>query len=576
MVAGGQGWSKIAIVAVALGALLAGSLGSVPDAVAGSVPARPNIVVIQTDDQTVEQMRVMERTRALLGERGATFENHYANWPLCCPSRATQLTGQYAHNHGVLGNSPPNGGFQAFDNSNTIALWLQDRGYTTAHVGKFLNGYGDVVPDGVDPVPPGWDEWYTADGSIQTVYSYTQNENGVLVEYGAEVEDFKQDVYTDRAEQLISEHIGSGDPLYLQLDYTAPHGGGPDPLPHPPGDCEGSAKPAARHATAFDAEPLPEDASFNEADVTDKPLAIQVLPLLDAVEIENLTRRYRCRTESLLSVDEGVAEVVAALRAERALRKTYVIFTSDNGFFTGEHRVANGKVRVYEPASAVPLIVRGPGVPEGVTPNDLTVNADLAATVLDLSGAQPTLTIDGRSLLPAAERPWIERGREVLIETRQYEAIHTQRYVWVEYRSGETELYDLREDPQQLLSLHDDPAYRPVRRRLVTRLAPLRRCAGFSCRTRPALDLELDGKRGRRGCTKPPVRARVEGSDERHVDVLRFLAGSKTVATDRRRPFRERLSRRELGGGGPVVIRVRASFIDGRRIGWERELRVCR
>jgi arylsulfatase A-like enzyme len=561
----------LAAVAAAAGVVAQADSGS---AARGKQPARPNIVIIQTDDQTVDSMRFMSSTRELLGERGATFRNSYVNWPVCCPSRATLLTGQYSHNHGVLGNSPPEGGFQAFDNDHTTALWLKARGYRTAHVGKFLNGYGNG--EGADPVPPGWDEWHTTDGRGQAVYEYPLNENGTLVEYGSEVEDFKQDVFTDRAVELIDEYVGAGAPLYLQVDYTAPHSGGPQPLPQPPADCQNSARPAARHATAFDSEPLPQDPSFNEADVSDKPPAIQDLPVLDEDAIANLTRRYRCRIESLLSVDEGVAEIVAALRARRALRNTYVIFTSDNGFFTGEHRVANGKTRVYEPSSRVPLILRGPGIPEGVGVRDLTINADLAATVVELSGASPTLAIDGRSLVPAATHPWLERGRELLIDTNQYEAVHTRRYVWVEYDTGEFELYDLREDPFQLESVHDAPAYAGVRQRLVTRLAALRTCAGFSCRQRPALRLELDFDRGRRGCARAPVRARVRGNDVPETAAVEFFVGGKLIARDGKRPFRERLSRRELGGAGGALVRARASLIDGRRLGWERRLRVCR
>ena len=266
--------------AVAAAALVAGSLGSGSTAAAGQAPTRPNIVVIQSDDQTAASIEFMDRTLALLGERGTTFANHYVNWPVCCPSRATLLTGQYSHNHGVLGNTPPEGGFQAFDNAHTTAVWLRRRGYTTAHVGKFLNGYGAGAGPG--PVPQGWDEWYTTDGAGgQAVYNYPLNENGTLVQYGQAVADFKQDVLTDRAVQLIDEHVGSGRPLYLQLDYTAPHFGGPEPLPQPPGDCQSSARPAPRHANAFDSEPLPQDASFNEADVSDKPTLIQELPLLD-------------------------------------------------------------------------------------------------------------------------------------------------------------------------------------------------------------------------------------------------------------------------------------------------------
>jgi N-acetylglucosamine-6-sulfatase len=565
---------RVAIAAAAVAAVIAGLLGSGSSATAGPASARPNIVVIQTDDQTVDSMQFMENTRRLLGRRGATFRNHYTNWPVCCPSRATMLTGQYSHNHGVLGNSPPEGGFEAFDNDNTTAIWLRDRGYTTAHVGKFLNGYGNG-PD-ADPVPPGWDEWYTGDGGTQFVYDYTLNENGTLVEYGSDLADFKQDVFTDLAVSLIDEHIGAGDPLYLHVDYTAPHSGGPNPLPHPPNNCENSARPAARHAHAFDDEPVPQDASFNEADVSDKPEAIQTLPLMDQAALNRLTRRYRCRIESILSVDEGVAEIVDALRAQGAMGNTYVFFTSDNGFFTGEHRVQNGKTRVYEPSSMVPLILRGPGVPRGVGVRDLTINADLAATFVDVSGADPTLAIDGRSLLPAARNPWVERGRELLIDTNQYEAVHTQRYVFVDYDTDEFELYDLREDPNQLRSRHDAAQYADVRERLETRLDALRTCAGPSCRRQPALRLELEFDRGPRKCARPPVIARVEGDDVGEVRRVEFFVGNRKVAADGDRPFRESLGRGELGGKGPALVRARASLIDGRRLGWERQLRICR
>ena len=571
------GSGRVALTAAAIAgvALAIGLAGGGSTAEAGKAPARPNIVVIQTDDQTVASMQFMEQAQELLSDRGATFRNHYVNWPVCCPSRATLLTGQYSHNHGVLGNNPPAGGFQAFDNANTTAVWLQSRGYVTAHVGKFLNGYGNAVAGAADPIPEGWDEWYTSDGNVQAVYEYPQNENGTYVTYGSEVEDFKQDVFTQQAVDLITEHVGAGDPLYLQLDYTAPHAGGPQPHPQPPADCQASARPAARYATAFDTEPLPQDPSFNEADVSDKPPAVANLPVLGAAAIANLTRRYRCRIESLLAVDDGVAAVVDALRDQEALGDTYLIFTADNGFFTGEHRVPGGKTKVYEPSSTVPLIIRGPGIPAGTNVRDLTINADLAPTVVDLSGAQPTHQMDGRSLMPAIEHPWLERGRELLIDTQQYEAVHTQRYVWVEYDGGDFELYDLREDPFQLESAHSDPAYARVRQRLVTRLAALRTCAGRSCRTAPALRLELKSDKGPRRCSEPPVLAGLAGGDRPEIETAEFFVGSKPVGTDRRSPFKHRFGRGELGRGR-VLVRARAELIDGRRIGWERELRICR
>lgn len=563
------------LAAVALmGAVLAA--GSAPTG-AGASPALPNVVIIQTDDQTAESMRFMPKTRELIGDEGATFLNHYVNWPLCCPSRATMQTGQYSHNHGVLGNNPPEGSYSAFDKNHSLALWLQARGYATAHIGKFMNGYGGG--DTATEVPPGWSEWETGTaGTTQLVYDYTQNVNGALVSHGQAETDFKQDFYTDRAVELIGQYAAGSAPLYLQVDYTAPHGGGPNPNPLPPADCAGGPKPAPRHATAFDSEPLPEPLGFNEVDVTDKPQAIQNLPLMTQENIDTITRRYRCEIESLLSVDEGVEQVIAALETAGVLDNTYVLFTSDNGFFHGEHRLQTGKSKVYEPSARVPLLMRGPDVPAGADVRDLTINADLATTVVDVAGASPTLTLDGLSLLPAVQHPWVERGRELMLETNLYSAIHTQRYVYVEYTTGDKELYDLRVDPFQLQSRHADPAYDEVRQRLVTRLAALRTCAGVSCTRTPSLRLRLQSKHRRQNghrCSQPPVEASVLGDDAGGLVEAEFFARGDLVGTDHSAPFKRKLRRHDLQGQGPARIRARASLLDGRRIGWERELRIC-
>ncbi|MDQ3572980.1 MAG: sulfatase-like hydrolase/transferase [Actinomycetota bacterium] len=566
-----------AVFAAVLGVLVALGAGiSGGKAAAESIPQRPNIIVIQTDDQTVQQLRVMKNTRRLLGKQGATFQRQYVNWPICCPSRATLLTGQYAHNHGVLGNLTPAGGYPAFDNKNTTAVWLQARGYTTAHVGKFMNHYGATVKKTGNAVPPGWDEWYTAPGS--PVYNYPLNQNGRWVKYGAKRRDFKQDVLTRRAVQLIGEHIGAGGPLYLQLDYTAPHAGGPDPMPQPPFHrCLRSAKPAPRHAKAFRGAPLPRPPSFNEADVSDKPKLIRRLPRMSSSTIKDLTRRHRCRLASLLAVDEGVVKVARALRAEGVLERTFVIFTSDNGLFTGEHRLVQGKSLVYEPASRVPLLMRGPGVPAGVNVRDLTINADIAATVAEISGARPTHELDGRSLLPVVQHPWVETGRELLIETDRYDAIRTDRYLWVEHNTGERELYDLHKDPHQLESRHrpnDNPPYPMVGRRLEERLAALRNCVGETCRIPVALAVEVSGEQDPEGCSQPPVTVGLAGDDVREVDELVVFVDGQRAGSDTDNPFEVRLEREQLGSGA-VTLRVRASLIDGRRVGWERKLQVC-
>jgi N-acetylglucosamine-6-sulfatase len=473
----------IATMSVAGGLGVAGSSGTSAGIEGGPWPlGAPNVLVIETDDQTLESMRVMDNVNSLIADHGATFKNNFVNYSLCCPSRATFLTGQYMHNHGVLGNAAPNGGFDRFQSlhgDNNLAVWLQDAGYYTAMIGKSLNGYpGDFVPDG-------WSEWYAAAPHDQAVYDYALNENGTLVDYGQDPADFKQDVLTGKAVDFVDRLARSPQPFFLWLTYTAPHAGGPNPDPNPPSDCGGTAKPAPRHADAFDSEPLRRPPNFNEADVSDKPGVIRKRPRLSADQIADIQRRYRCELESLLSVDEGVGEVVHELDKERLLDDTLLIYTSDNGFFHGEHRIPGGKMRIYEESIRVPLAIRGPGIPEGVNVSDLTINADLAPTIVEVANADPGLEMDGRSLIPVTIQPGIEQGRELLIEEPGFKAIRTERYMYAEHRGGARELYDLNKDPFELRSRHADGAYRSVKAQLAARLHELQVCAGSSCLPHP-------------------------------------------------------------------------------------------
>jgi N-acetylglucosamine-6-sulfatase len=420
-------------------------------------------------------------------------------------------------------------------------------------------------------VPPGWDEWYTAPN--QNVYDYELNENGTLVSYGTSRKDFKQDVFSRRASQLISEYAGSGSPLYLQLDYTAPHAAGPDPNPRPPGDCARTAKPAPRHAGKFDDEPLPLSPSFDERDVRDKPDNIRRRDRVNGRETAAITRQYRCQLESLLSVDEGVARVIRSLKKNGILDNTFVVFTSDNGYFHGEHRLTEGKRLAYEEAVRLPLIVRGPGVPRGVEVQEMTINADLAPTIVELADAPAGLTPDGHSLLGALEEPDLESGRELLIEAPRYKAIRTARYFWVEHRNGDRELYDMSRDPFQLESLHDKGRTLRIRERLATRLASLAACAGQSCLFRPELEPELEAGEGG-SCVEPRVRASFAGADKSEIERAEFFADGKLVKLDRRKPFTYEFTRRDLGRERSTVL-LRATLIDGRRASWDARLRLC-
>jgi arylsulfatase A-like enzyme len=572
-------------------ALVAGGIRSVPaGSAAPSEPQRPNVVVVMTDDQTLGSLSVMVHVASELADKGATFENNFTNWPLCCPSRATFYSGQYAHNHGVLGNQPPLGGFTRFDDSNALPVWLQAAGYRTIHIGKYLNGYGEL---GVDPayVPPGWTEWYApTNQTIQRVYDYTLNQNGALVGYGTDAEDFKQDVFSDLAVDAINRNAAGG-PFFLAVMYTAPHAGGPNPNLQPPSNCSNTAKPAPRHATAFDTAALPQPPSFNEADVSDKPAAIGALGQFGAEELANIQRRYRCRLESLLSVDEGVDRILGALRLVGELDDTLLIFTSDNGFFAGEHRVQTGKNRVYEEAIRVPLVIRGPGVPRGVTVDDLSINADLAPTIVDAADATAGRVEDGRSLLPFATHPDRMHGRELLIEEGNqgddednvngfgYSAVRTSRYLYVDNASGEIELYDLDRDPFELANAHGDPAYAKVEPRLAARLASLRGCAGSGCRTKPDLRLKLPKSNLDHGRACRDARrfiVRVRGSAGRGLVGAGFRVAGRSARDDHRAPFKDRIDPRLLRHSARPEIRVSADLVDGRELTLRKRVRICR
>jgi N-acetylglucosamine-6-sulfatase len=492
-------------LALALAALAAAVAGCGASSAPGQEPdERPNVVVLMTDDQTLESIRVMPGVRRVLADRGTTFARNFVSFPLCCPSRATFLTGQYAHNHGVLGNRPPTGGYGRLDRKEALPVWLARAGYRTMHVGKFLNRYGQDL--GPYHVPPGWDDWHgSVDPFTYEYYGTMLNENGSLHSYPS---DYSTDLYARRAEELIGRAAGGDRPFFLSVGFLAPHSGGPPELDDPAGLA--TPVPAPRHHDRFIAEPLPPSvrASFNETDMSDKPAFLRALPPISEEKAEAIEENYRQELESLLAVDEAVVSIVSALRAYGELDNTLLIFTSDNGFFHGEHRMPSEKMLVYEPSIRVPLIMRGPGVPVGAVRRQLVTNADLAPTILDIADASPTKPQDGRSLLPLLADPGLEWGRDLLIEGPEgfnvvsYAALRTYRYVYVEYATGERELYDLQRDPDELDSVHDDPAYAPVRSALAQRLSALRVCAGEGCRTRPAVRLRVSGcrvsARGRR------------------------------------------------------------------------------
>ncbi len=501
--------------ALALVALLVG-LGSEGDRAAaqGGPDRRPNIVLVMTDDQNLEQMAAMNKTRALIGGAGTTFPNSFSAFPLCCPSRSTMLTGQYPHNHRVLGNSPQErGGYTKLyggprpNGRDTLPVWLRRAGYHTTHIGKYLNGYKRTLQP---RQPNGWHNWQgSVDPTTYNFRDYCLNQNGNMVWYGKNNRCpkrlpsrfggriFQGELYTQKAQAVIRRRAPLRRPFYLSVAYLAPHGGGPFRK-----RCKGYAKPAPGDVGKFESEPLPPKPSYDEENVgpepshprrrPDKPSSIRSLPRLNDQANQQILQRFRCRRESLLHVDRGVETIVNELRAAGELQNTLFLFTSDNGFFQGEHRIQGGKIRHYEEASRVPLLMRGPDVPRGVFRKQVA-NIDLAPTILDAANARGKATrrLDGRSLLRAVCRPRRFPQRDILLENgpalppqyQYYRAIRTPRFKLVRYPGGERELYDLRRDPFEQRSLHKRKRYNALQRRLGRKLTRLQRCRGAkNCR----------------------------------------------------------------------------------------------
>ncbi len=468
---------RAAVVVLAL--TLAVAFGGAP--AAGQAPGKPNIVVLMTDDLEVDDLKALPSVRRL-AEQGTTFGNSFVGYSLCCPSRATDLTGQYNHNNGVLSNAAPDGGFTRLDHGNTLPVWLQAAGYHTTHVGKYLTGYENAATR--TTVPPGYSDWQGLAIGTYRMYDFSINDNGTLVPYGTAPADYQTDVLAGRAIAAIRERAPSSQPFYLKFAPLAPHGSGavaghdgigPDPAP--------------RHRGAFADEPLDVGPAYDEADVSDKPASIQRLPRIGAQARADIDTRNRRRLASLLAVDEAITRIVDELRAAGELDQTVIAFTSDNGWQEGEHRVVQGKVRVYEPSIRVPLIVRGPGFAAGAVAPATAINVDLPRTLAAIAGAAPGRVQDGLDLREVAQgsaralaRPLLnETGVPGLSNRNFHQAIRTATHKYVEHANGERELYDLRSDPDELVNVAGDPAQAATLAELDAELEVLKTCTGASC-----------------------------------------------------------------------------------------------
>jgi arylsulfatase A-like enzyme len=454
-------------------------------------PDRLNVVVIETDDQTAESMRAMPTVRRLIADVGVTFDNSFASYPLCCPSRATFLTGQYAHNHGVFDNVQPRGGYYKLRGGNTLPVWLGSAGYRTMLVGKYLNDYG--TRDATE-VPPGWSDWHgLIDPTGFRYYGFTINDGGRVHRVESKPANYQTDYLTRKTVKLVEGAAGGSKPFFVWATYFAPHWSyGDPPEPDDPAKMQ-TPVPAPRDRNRFASEPLPMGPSFDEADVSDKPVTVRQFHRLTGAQRAAIRENYQQGLETLQAVDRGVGQIVAALRRSGALDRTLIVFTSDNGYYYGEHRIPHEKVLPYEPALRVPLVMRGPGIPHGVHLSRPVSNQDLAPTILAATGARAGLPEDGVSLLRIVRHPQRVPARDLLVEgywpfghPARFAGVRTPRWFYAEYSNGERELYDLKVDPDETTSLDGDPAYAAVRSDLARRLAALRKCSGAGCLKRPA------------------------------------------------------------------------------------------
>jgi N-acetylglucosamine-6-sulfatase len=433
---------------------------------------RPNVILITTDDMNRTDLRWMPQTRRLLRDAGVEVDGFISNHPLCCPARAEILTGQYGQNNGVHDNGGPFGGYDSLaDPGNHIGAWLEASGYQTAMVGKHLNGWEDRAEH-----QPGWTIFDPFLKGVYRPYDITMFNNGRPRLYN---NIHTSDLVGELTVDLIKRFSSSDAPFFIWSSQLAPHrmslnGHWVRPVP------------AERHQDLFPHAVPPSfaDPAFNEDDVSDKPPWVQEHAM---VPKRRMVAWHRARIRTLRSVDDQVAATLDALQDRRELDNTFIFFTSDNGFLLGEHRLQS-KNTPYEQSLRVPLLVRGPGLPAGVVRHSTFGLVDLAPTFVQLSGAVPGRTLDGRSMLaalrsgaPGYDHYLIQAGADGL--EWWWRGVRSRSYVYVRYDDGFEELYDMAKDPFQLKNVAGDPAYARVRAEYAARLARLESCVGAACQS---------------------------------------------------------------------------------------------
>jgi N-acetylglucosamine-6-sulfatase len=424
---------------------------------------RPNIILIFSDDQSYESVEKMPFLRKRMPPQGGwyRFDRAFIQNPSCCPSRATVLTGQFSHHHGVEGT----GQRPAYDDSDTIATRLDAAGYRTSFVGKYNLGKVGGTFDGY--IPPGWDDFVEHPTGQNRYYDYRLYENGNPVDYGSDPEDYSTDVLRDHVLDFI-DSSASSEPFFAIFAPRATHNGW---------------VAAPRHLGHYADEPVEHVPNFNEEDVSDKPAWWQDLEPRKVTSIDNARRK---QWDTALALDDAVKAIFQRTKDLGLMRNTVIVFMTDNGHAFGEHRL-NGKVCAYEECARTPLLVKFGGHNEGRTFPQVVGNEDLAPTFAELAGTSPPDSTDGQSfatmlrdgITPPHWRNEIllrgYNGAEKPGLPPTFWGLRTRRQKYIEtVGTGEVELYDLTVDPYELENVADDPEYAEIRARLAERLEQLR------------------------------------------------------------------------------------------------------
>jgi N-acetylglucosamine-6-sulfatase len=458
----------------------------------GSMADIKNVVLVLADDLDWALFDRVPRLAALQ-DRGMTFTNHVVTDSLCCPSRTSILRSQYVHNHLVVSNSESTGGGwptfkQRGEQRDCLPVWLNSTGVTTALYGKYLNDYTLKFAKSTKP-PRGWIQWAVPMSGANSYegYNYILNDNGRLRKYGNAPTDYLNDVLTEKATNFIGT---APDRFFLEFATFNPHR--PAPV-------------APRNANTHLTDVAPRFPNYN-AYGTNEPTWLKGLRPLGPKLRTDMDVLWRQRAQSAESVADTVDAIEAELVATGRAANTLIIVTSDNGFHAGMHRMKGGKRTAFREDTVVPMIAIGPGIAPGTRVDAMTSTVDLAPTITSVMGAQSPAWVDGRSLsgiLGSGQVPTNWRtaalsesmGRSTPQDPDyqpdappNFTSLRTPNWLYVSYRNGERELYDVANDPYELNNIIGtaDPTLVAA---LNSQLQAMRACAGPTCLSADSLPI---------------------------------------------------------------------------------------